>query len=120
MRILIVDDLPANRRLLSLIVSGLGYAADEACSGTEAVDLCSRDAYDLVFMDLQMPGMDGFEAARRIRGCSPGPVRIIALSGFAGDEAAAQSAEAGMDSYIAKPYAIDAISAAISAAAADP
>ena len=65
---LVVDDNPVNRRILARQVELAGASTDTAAGGAEALELTRRGPYDLVLADLQMPEMDGFELARRIRG----------------------------------------------------
>jgi CheY-like chemotaxis protein len=112
-RILIVDDLPANQRLMSRVVARLGHESDVAGSGAVALAMLAEAAYDVVFMDVQMPVMDGLETTRRIRAERSRSVRIIALSGFAEDDWLDACREAGMDGYVAKPLTIPAIAAAL-------
>ena len=104
-RILAVDDQEDNRRILHDLLTGAGYEVIEASDGLEAVELAERHRPDLVLMDIQLPGIDGYEATRRIK-ASPdlGGVPVIAVTSYAlsGDEDKAM--EAGCDVYIATPY----------------
>ncbi len=103
-KILVVDDNTTSRQLIRLLLRHLGYKADEAINGFEGVEKASATCYDLIFMDLGMPGMDGFEAARRIRGGPDGAApMIVALIAHALAEHREQSLQAGMDAYLNKP-----------------
>jgi len=113
MRILIVDDLVANQRLLTRILVRLEHESEVAGSGAEALALLAEARFDLVFMDIQMPMMDGLETTRRIRSECTDAVRIIALSGLAGDDARRACREAGMDGFLSKPLTIPAIIAVL-------
>ena len=81
-RVLIVDDHPINRELIRLLLKDYGLEIYEACDGSEAVDLCMRMKFDLMFMDIQMPVLDGIAATRAIREQCPLNARtaIVALS----------------------------------------
>lgn len=67
LRILIVDDIAVNRKLLQLMLSRLGHKADMVTNGKEAIQALEMQPYDLIFMDLQMPILDGLRAAQAIR-----------------------------------------------------
>jgi len=105
-RILIVEDNEDHRRILSYQLRKMGECEIlEATNGQEALDIVSREPLDLIFMNLQMPVLDGWEAVRRIRAL-PSPARdmpIIAFTAYAmpGDEQTVLVA--GCDDYIAKP-----------------
>ncbi len=112
MRILVVDDHQVNQQLGVLMVERLGYKADVAGNGQEAVEAMSRIPYDLVLMDCQMPEMDGFEATREIRKRQERQVEnnqprhrtpIIALTANAMEGDRNKCLEAGMDDYLSKP-----------------
>ncbi len=107
LRLLLVEDNPTNRELALLMLERLGYSADVAANGSEAVDAIRQTVYDLVLMDIQMPELDGIEATRRIRAelGSAGP-RIAAMTAHAlpGDREACLAA--GMDDYLVKPMGI--------------
>ena len=107
-RILVVDDLDMNRELVRTILEATGHAVEEAAGGAEAVDAARRRPFDLILMDLQMPGMDGLTAARAIRGEASLNSRtpIVALSANVLPEHAAASAAAGMEGHIGKPINI--------------
>jgi CheY-like chemotaxis protein len=104
LRILLVEDEAVNRRVMLRQLERLGYHADSAADGLQAVEAARAKPYDLIFMDLQMPELDGAGAARRIREL-PGAwrPRIVALTGDEGDEVRASSAAAGMDDLLTKP-----------------
>jgi len=119
LRILLAEDNPTNRELALLMLGRLGYSADVASNGEEAVEAASRSDYDLVLMDIQMPELDGLEATRRIRSelGEPGP-RIVAMTAHAlpGDREACLAA--GMDDYLVKPIGIADLIGALERAAA--
>lgn len=103
-RILIVEDNATNRRLVQLFLKNLGYRADEAPSGFEGVEMAGRSRYDVILMDLEMPGMDGYEAAQLIRANAVGRMPyIIALTAHAMPEHRQRSFDAGMNAYLSKP-----------------
>ncbi|MDZ8118528.1 ATP-binding protein [Pontiella agarivorans] len=109
-RILLVEDNRVNREVIRRILKKLGYDADLAANGEEAVQAAQNQAYDLILMDVQMPVMDGLEATRIIKrehekknSCKP---LIVGLSAHALKEHHEQAAEAGMDDYLTKPVRI--------------
>lgn len=102
--ILIVDDNPANLKLARVVLAGAGYEVHTAADGEEALGMLESLTPALVLMDLQLPGIDGLELARRLR-ADPArhTIPIVALTAYAmlGDEA--QAVAAGCDGYITKP-----------------
>lgn len=104
--ILIVDDHPINQKLMVSMLHKIGYTAEVAEDGQQAVDMIDhKDGYDLIFMDLQMPVMDGLEATRHIRTITDpdkGP-KIIAMTADVLEGARKRCLDAGMDDYISKP-----------------
>jgi CheY-like chemotaxis protein len=116
LRILLAEDNNVHQQLALLLLESMGYRADVAANGVEAVEAVNRLPYDLVLMDVQMPEMDGLEATRRIRADGPGTQpRIVAMTANAmrGDRAACLAA--GMDDYLAKPIRPEALAAALAA-----
>ena len=104
-RILVVEDTEDNRQIVRDLLSSAGYELIEAADGAEGVAAAEREKPDLILMDIQLPGMDGYEATRRIRAIPDiGKVPIIAVTSYAlaGDEA--KTREAGCDGYVAKPF----------------
>lgn len=104
-RILVVEDNEENRQILRDLLGHAGYKFVEAWDGEAAVAMASTDKPDLILMDIGLPGIDGYEATRRIRSDpSSGSVPIIAVTAHSlvGDEA--KALEAGCDAYVAKPY----------------
>ena len=104
-RVLLVEDNATNQLVMKTLLGRAHCDVDVAGDGAEAVRLAQTGPYDLIFMDLQMPVMDGLEATRQIRG-APGPnrrSRIIGLTAAVGPEFEAQCRQAGMDDYLAKP-----------------
>jgi len=104
-RILVVEDHEDNRRIMRDLLTNVGFELIEAVTGPEGVDMAKVHRPDLILMDLQLPGIDGYEAARRIK-AEPalGSVPIIAVTSYAlsGDEERAYAA--GCAAYISKPY----------------
>jgi signal transduction histidine kinase/CheY-like chemotaxis protein len=116
LRILLAEDNTVNQQLALLLLESMGYRADVAANGVEAVEAVNRLPYDLVLMDVQMPEMDGLEATRRIRAEGPNTQpRIVAMTANAmqGDRDACLAA--GMDDYLAKPIRPEALAAALAA-----
>ncbi len=111
LRVLLVEDNPVNQRVALHLLNRLGYRADVAGNGCEAVHAASQASYDLVFMDVMMPVMDGYEATRQIRrlGTLPTQPRIVALTANAMPGDRERCIDAGMDDYLAKPLQIDAL-----------
>jgi CheY-like chemotaxis protein len=105
LNILCAEDNPYGRVVLNTILTELGHRADFVGTGTAAVEAAARGRYDVVLMDVTLPGLDGLEATRRIRALErpPGGIVLIGISGRANaaDEAAGRAA--GMDGYLVKP-----------------
>lgn len=104
-RILIVDDLETNRLLLELFLRREGFATALAAGGEEAVVRAAAGGFDVILMDLHMPRMDGFMAARRIRAAEPPGLRvpILALSASLARGLTEACLAAGMDGHLVKP-----------------
>jgi len=107
-RVLVAEDNEVNQRVMVGTLEALGYVADVAASGHEAVEAVGRRSYDLVLMDCQMPGMDGFEATRRLcerAGPQRPPIVAVTASIAAADREAARAA--GMDDFLTKPIHVE-------------
>jgi|GEM_PF-324928 len=113
MRILLVEDNIINQKVAQSILSKLGLDADIANNGTEAIKILERTDYDLVFMDVQMPDLDGFEATRIIRKPNSAvrkhDIPVIAMTAHAMEGDRERCIEAGMDDYISKPIEIESL-----------
>jgi CheY-like chemotaxis protein len=107
-RVLLVEDNAVNQKVALLLLAKLGFRADAACDGRKALEMLEMSAYDLVFMDCQMPEMNGYEATTQIRlreGSGP-RIPIIALTADAAGEYRERCLEAGMDDVITKPVTL--------------
>jgi CheY-like chemotaxis protein len=114
LRILLAEDNPVNQKLALRLLSRMGYAAEVAGNGLEAVASVEGGSYDLVLMDVQMPEMDGLEATRQIRARWPdSPLRIVAMTANAMAEDRDACLAAGMDDYVSKPIRVEALTAAL-------
>jgi two-component system, sensor histidine kinase and response regulator len=109
LKILVVDDDDLNRRMMRLLLVRDGYDVQVVANGIEAVEAVKDQKFDVVFMDLQMPLMDGFEASRRIREWENGNghTYIVALTASYMPEEGYRLFDAGIDNYISKPFEVD-------------
>jgi CheY-like chemotaxis protein/sensor domain CHASE-containing protein len=105
--ILVVDDSEANREIMGRMLALRDYQADFAVSGEESLERCSRRAYDIVFMDCFMPGMDGYKASAALRERFAGRVgTIVGMSARIGDQELDRCRQAGMDDLLVKPFTL--------------
>jgi PAS domain S-box-containing protein len=106
LRVLLVDDHDLNRRAAAILLEKKGLSVTESVSGQDALSKLHAGPYDMVLMDIQMPGMDGYEATRRIRHAhtSYAQIPIIALSANTSPADREKSLAAGMDDHIPKPF----------------
>jgi len=114
--ILLAEDNPVNQKVAQNMLQRLGYRADIAGNGREAVEAIQRRHYDIILMDMQMPEMSGLEASTRIRELFPEPPRrpwIVALTANAMKEFRKDCLDAGMDDYLSKPVKLDELNAAL-------
>ena len=113
-RILVIEDQEDNRRILRDLLASAGYESIEVGAGEEAPALAQTQHPDLILMDIQLPGIDGYEATRRIK-ANPAlrGIPVIAVTSYAlsGDEVKAR--EAGCDGYVTKPFSPRALLAKI-------
>jgi two-component system cell cycle response regulator DivK len=113
-RVLVVEDDLDNRRIVVKVLTSAGHQMLEATDGASAIAVARREHPDVIIMDLALPGMDGWEASRRLKADpETADIPIIALTAFAmrGDEERAR--EAGCDAYLSKPCRPQAIRDAV-------
>jgi CheY-like chemotaxis protein len=117
LRVLLAEDNPVNQKLAIRLLAQMGYTADVAGNGLEAIAALEAAPYDVILMDVQMPELDGLEATRRIRARrTDGAPWIVAMTAnaLAGDREACLAA--GMNDYVSKPIRPAALAAALAAA----
>ena len=109
LEILVADDDQLNQRLMRVLLTREGHRVEMVSNGLEAFEAIKRKKYDIVFMDLHMPVMDGIEASRQIRAWENGGTHtfIVALTASYLPENGQSLFEAGMDNYVSKPFAIE-------------
>jgi two-component system cell cycle response regulator DivK len=104
-RILVIEDHEENRRILRILLASAGFEMIEAVTGEEGVAAAERERPDLILMDIQLPGLDGYEATRRIK-ANPAlrhiPVIVVTSYALSGDDV--KAFEAGCDAYVTKPF----------------
>ncbi|MDM0073226.1 GAF domain-containing protein [Variovorax sp. J2P1-59] len=117
LRILLAEDNAVNQKLALRLLQQMGYRADLASNGIEAVESVQRQAYDVVLMDVQMPELDGLDATRQI--CTlldaPSRPRIVAMTANAMQGDREMCMDAGMDDYLTKPIRVDRLVEALNA-----
>src|SRR5439155_19177007 len=106
--ILLAEDNAVNQKLALRLLGQMGYRADVAGNGLEAVQAVARQPYDLVLMDVQMPELDGLDATRQIRGLAltEGQARTITMTANATQGDRGLCLQAGMEDYISKPIKV--------------
>ena len=108
LRILVVEDDPESLQMMGALLGLWGYETRLVPAGPAALDAVEEEMPDIVLLDLGLPGMDGFEVARRLRGRpGGGDVFIAAVTAYRGEEHQRQAREAGFDRYLMKPVDID-------------
>jgi two-component system sensor histidine kinase/response regulator len=121
LQILLAEDDPVSRLVARRLLERIGHQVTNASDGAEAVERCRERTYDVVFLDLQMPGMDGLEATLRIRDLEGGRrLPIVALSAYASETDRGRCLAAGMDDYVVKPVDSEALSAVLRRLASQP
>jgi CheY-like chemotaxis protein len=120
LRILLAEDNVVNQKLALRILQQMGYRADVASNGIEAIESVERQAYDVILMDVQMPEMDGLDATRRIAAKWPPDKRprIVAMTANAMQGDREMCITAGMDDYLTKPIRVDQLVEALNQASA--
>ncbi len=109
LRVLVVDDNPVNRRVAQRLLQRLGYEPELADSGQAAIDITAAQEFDLVFMDLSMPDVDGFEASAAIHANLASPPTIVALTADVQESTRDRCLEEGMLGLLAKPFTVPAL-----------
>ena len=103
--ILVIEDQEDNRRIFWDLLTSVGYDVIEAVNGIEGVSSAETQNPDLIIMDIQLPGIDGYEATRRIK-ANPNlqkiPIIVVTSYALSGDDV--KAFEAGCDAYVAKPF----------------
>jgi two-component system, OmpR family, KDP operon response regulator KdpE len=112
-RILVVDDEPQIRRVMRSALTAEGYEVHDARSGEAALEQLRKERYDLVLLDVNMPGMNGLEACKEIRASSE--VAVIMLTVRAAEEDKIAALDAGADDYVTKPFSMPELLARIRA-----
>ncbi|MFO0292471.1 MAG: ATP-binding protein [Rhodospirillales bacterium] len=107
LRVLVAEDTPASQLVIRLILERLGHSVQVVGDGLQAVEVFAPDRFDVVFLDIQMPRMDGLEAARRIsrsaRAAGVATLPIVGLSAFTQDADRRRAIDSGMSHYLVKP-----------------
>jgi len=107
-RLLVVDDERNMRNTLRDILEDEGYCVETAESGEAAVDACRRDQFDLVLMDIRMPGIDGVEAYRRMRGVGAS-APVILMSAYPAEDVSPAAMAEGVTAFLPKPLNIESV-----------
>lgn len=119
LRILLVEDNAINQKIAAKLLEQLGYACTIASGGQEGLARVRQQPYDLIFLDIELPDMDGYETLRQLREIesetTTSPAAVIALTGFARPADRQRSLDAGMIDHLTKPLKRERLKAAIDA-----
>lgn len=108
--VLVIEDNDINLKLVQEVLALGGYRFRAVKSGEEGVALAQREPFDLILMDVQLPGMDGLEATRRLKAsAASAAIPIVAVSALAQPEDHARAYAAGCAAYVEKPYGVKAL-----------
>lgn len=118
LNVLVAEDTPANQTLIRAVLEKMGHSVQVVANGAEAVEALPNGHFDVVLMDLQMPSVDGYEAARRIRNLAGqvGSIPIIGVTAYAGASDKKAVLQAGMNDYVSKPFRFSNLAAALARA----
>jgi CheY-like chemotaxis protein len=109
-RILVVEDNPLNLKLVRDVLTASGYEVIAAVTGEEGVGVAEKSRPDLILMDIQLPGIDGYEALRQLRSVPElADVPVIAVTAFAMSEDRERATREGFDGYLGKPITVSAL-----------
>lgn len=120
LRVLLAEDNPANQQLAAILLGKMGHHVTLSSNGEEACEAFSREIFDVVLMDIQMPILDGVAALKRlrdheaVRGGAPTPVVAVTAHALAGDRE--KFLDKGFDGYLSKPFRIEALVSELKAA----
>lgn len=106
LHVLVVDDSPTSLFLMTRMLEQRGHSTTSACDGSEAIEAFQRDTFDIVLMDVMMPGIDGLEATRLIRSMDTGSTQrplVVGVSAFTDQASVERGRDAGMDAMLMKP-----------------
>lgn len=109
-KVLLTEDNPLNQKVLGMFISKLGFEYDVASNGESALELCSKNQYKYILMDIFMPGMDGTEVSKRIREMEKEgthTAKIIAISANESEEGIKSYYDSGMNDYLVKPFTLE-------------
>ncbi len=115
-RVLVVDDNQHAAETLRHLLADAGHAVNVANDGLTALRLAAAHSHDVVLLDLRLPGMDGFEVARRLRRSGTAGRALVAVAGYGGSEYRARTQAAGFDAHMVKPITMDALSSILAGA----
>jgi CheY-like chemotaxis protein len=105
-KVLVVEDNQANQRLMSMLLNSMGHEVVCATTGEEGWNQVQAVDYDLVLMDMYLPGLDGFELCKRIKAASGGRTRVVAVTALAMPGDRKKVMESGCDGYFSKPISL--------------
>jgi CheY-like chemotaxis protein len=116
-RVLVAEDIPDAAEMMRLMIECMGHDVRIAADGIEAVAIAQDFDPQIALLDIGMPRMDGYEAARRIRAAMGGRIILVALTGFGQEEDQRRAYEAGFDRHVTKPAEPDVLESLIASAA---
>jgi CheY-like chemotaxis protein len=112
-RVVLVEDNSDIREMTAALLSEIGCDVDVAVDGFDGVDRIVSARPDLALVDIGLPGIDGFEVARRVRAAVAAPILLVAVTGYGRDQDRAEANDAGFDLHVAKPLHVDALVALV-------